>query len=253
MQNNSSDFERHRHILTVDDDAAMRTMIGNYLEENDFAVSSAADAAMMRQVMARGTVDLVILDLKLTSESGIDLLRELRATSDVPVILITGHRRDDVDRIIGLELGADDYILKPFNLRELLARIRAVLRRTSTRMTAQDGRHKHNKYRFAGWELRTKTRELTAPDGRAVPLTAGDFALLLAFIRAPRQILSREQLLVASRLHEDVFDRSIDVQILRLRRKLEANPSRPELITTVRGAGYMLAADVDAASPSPAI
>ena len=229
----------------VDDDGAMRTVINNYLTDHNFVVSNATNADGMKRALGRGVVDLVLLDIKLAAEDGLDLLRDLRTTSDVPVILITGHRLDDIDRIIGLELGADDYILKPFNMRELVARVRAILRRAGATRHERKDPSSRGHYRFAGWELRAKQRELTAPAGEPVPLTAGDFALLMAFVRAPRQILSREQLLAASRLHEDVFDRSIDVQILRLRRKIEPDPSKPQLITTVRGAGYLLAADVE--------
>jgi DNA-binding response OmpR family regulator len=192
--------------------------------------------------MDESVVDLVVLDLKLGEENGLQLVNELRTRSSVPIIVITGHWRDDVDRIVGLELGADDYLTKPFNLRELLARVRAVLRRAGT---APPPEGKGTRYRFAGWELNLRTRRLTSPTGARVALTIGEFSLLAAFLRSPQQVLSREQLLAATRLHdEEVFDRSIDVQILRLRRKLEADASAPELVKTERGVGYVFDAPV---------
>lgn len=233
-----------RHILVVDDDPAMRDMITDYLESQNFRVNAVADGAGMSRVLRGGAVDLIILDMKLAHEDGLELMRRLGSPPDAPIIIVTGHRRDEADRVVGLELGADDYVTKPFSLRELLARIRAVLRR----LEAPDHRprDKIRNYRFAGWQLDMRSRRLTSPTGDMLPLTAGEFNLLVAFLRSPQQILSREQLLTASRVHdEEVFDRSIDVQILRLRRKLEADPSEPKLIVTERGAGYMFATQVD--------
>ena len=166
-------------------------------------------------------------------------------TSSLPIIIVTGHRRDEVDRIVGLELGADDYLTKPFSPRELLARVRAVLRRVEAARAVPPEESKAIRYRFAGWELNLRRRRLTSPSGASVALTVGEFSLLTAFLRSPQQVLSRDQLLAATRVHDDeVFDRSVDVQILRLRRKLEANPSAPELIKTERGAGYVFTAPV---------
>jgi len=200
---------------------------------------------MMRVVNDEPT-DLIILDLKLEREDGLDLMRSLNERSDVPIIVITGHRRDEADRIVGLELGADDYMTKPFSLRELLARVRAVLRRSEAREHRAQSRTGRARFRFADWELNVRTRRLTSPGGDVVPLTAGEFNLLTAFLRSPQQVLSREQLLTASRLHDqEVFDRSIDVQILRLRRKLEVDPSTPKLIRTERGVGYILTTSVE--------
>jgi two-component system, OmpR family, response regulator len=200
----------------------------------------------MARILADKAVDLIILDLKLSNEDGLDLMRSLDGRSDVPVILVTGHRREEMDRVVGLELGADDYIIKPFGLRELLARVRAVLRRSAAAERRSRKNEKRIRYRFAGWELNVRTRTLTSPTGDAVALTAGEFNLLAAFLRSPQQVLSREQLLAASRVHdEEVFDRSVDIQILRLRRKLETNPSEPQLIRTERGAGYIFAAAVE--------
>jgi two-component system, OmpR family, response regulator len=233
------------HILVVDDDAAIRDLISGYLEREDFQVSAVADGKAMARVLAEKTTDLIILDLKLSGEDGIALMRA-RSDADIPVVLVTGHRRDEADRIIGLELGADDYVTKPFSPRELLARVRAVLRRIETAHRRSREKEKRARYCFAGWELEMRARRLKSPSGEVVPLTAGEFNLLATFLQSPYHVLSREQLLAASRVHdEEVFDRSIDVQILRLRRKLEANPSEPTLIKTERGTGYVLDTEVD--------
>ena len=235
-----------KHVLVVDDDPAMRDVVGSYLENHDFRVSLAADGRTMHRVLADQPVDLMILDLKLAGEDGLELMRGIGTQTDVPIIVLTGHRRDETDRVVGLELGADDYMMKPFGLRELLARVRAVLRRAQagTRRARQtEGRLR---YRFAGWELNVRTRQLVSPSGAAMALTAGEFNLLTAFLRSPQQVLSREQLLAASRVHdEEVLDRSVDIGILRLRRKLEADPSEPQLIRTERGAGYVFTAPVE--------
>ncbi len=172
----------------------------------------------------------------------------MRAHSSILIIIVPGHARDEVDRVVGLELGADDYLTKPFNLRELLARARAVLRRTHAERAAAPADGRGAKYRFAGWELNLRLRRLTSPAGDPVGLTSGELSLLAALVRSPQQVLSREQLLGATRVHDgEVYDRSIDVQILRLRRKLEADPSAPELIRTERGAGYVFSAPVEVA------
>jgi two-component system, OmpR family, response regulator len=200
----------------------------------------------MRRVLSDQPVDLMILDLKLADEDGLELMRGIGAQTDVPIIVLTGHRRDETDRVVGLELGADDYMMKPFGLRELLARVRAVLRRAQA--GARRARRSENRlrYRFAGWELDVRARRLISPSGASMALTAGEFNLLTAFLRSPQQVLSREQLLAASRVHdEEVLDRSVDITILRLRRKLEADPSEPRLIRTERGAGYVFAAPVE--------
>jgi two-component system OmpR family response regulator len=235
-----------KHVLVVDDDPDMRDVVGSYLEGENFQVSAAPDGKAMARVLGEKPVDLIVLDLRLAGEDGLDLMRSRKAQDDVPVIVITGHRREEADRVVGLELGADDYLTKPFSLRELLARIRAVLRRAEGGERRSRAREKHARYRFAGFELEMRARRLTSPAGDAVTLTAGEFNLLAAFLRSPHHVLSREQLLAASRVHdEEVFDRSIDVQILRLRRKLEADPSEPQLIRTERGAGYLLAVPVE--------
>jgi DNA-binding response OmpR family regulator len=234
------------HVLVVDDDPSMREVIGSYLESKNFQISAVPDGRGMARVLAEKPVDLIILDLKLSAEDGLDLLRRVGSDSDVPIILVTGHRGEEADRVVGLELGADDYMVKPFGLRELLARVRAVLRRSEHAELRSRKNEKRIRYRFAGWELNMRTRRLTSPTGENAPLTAGEFNLLAAFLSSPQQVLSREQLLAASRVHdEEVFDRSVDIQILRLRRKLEADPSAPQLIRTERGAGYIFAAAVE--------
>src|SRR3954467_8800900 len=176
---------------------------------------------------------------------GLALLREIGSKSDIPVIITTGHRRDEIDRVVGLELGADDYITKPFGLRELLARVRAILRRQELGRVARQRDPERGGYRFNGWVLERRGRRLTDAAGEPVPLAKSEYALLLAFLEAPQRTLSREHLLQATRIHEDIFDRSIDVQVLRLRRKLEPNPSAPQIIKTERGVGYVFALPVE--------
>jgi len=232
-------------VLVVEDDPALQRMILNYFVENNIHTPVASNRQEMVDRLGDTEVNLVILDLRLGSEDGLDLLREVRLSSDVPVIIITGHRRDDIDRVVGLELGADDYLTKPFNLRELLARVRAVLRRFDVGRTAPARDPERGRFRFSGWQLDRKIRQLTDPAGIPVALTKGEYAMLLAFLEAPQRPLSREHLLQATRVHEDVFDRSIDVQILRLRRKLERDPSAPRVIQTERGVGYVFAVPVE--------
>jgi len=232
-------------VLLIEEDCAIREMIENYLTQHGMRVVSAAD----RNSATRHLSDepsVIILDLQLGKDDGLDLLRAIRSRSDVPIIITTGHRRDEVDRVVGLELGADDYLTKPFGLRELLARIRAVLRRRQAGVAASRRDSAQGRSRFGGgWQLDRRLRRLTDPNDVTVPLTKAEYALLVAFLDAPRRPLSREHLMQATRMHEDVFDRSIDVQVLRLRRKLEADPSMPRLIKTERGVGYLLDAAVE--------
>ena len=237
--------DRQVCVLVVEDDPALQRMILNYFLENNIRTLVASGRQEMVRHLDSTLVSLVILDLRLGQEDGLDLLREVRSSSDVPVIIITGHRCDDIDRVVGLELGADDYLTKPFNLRELLARVRAVLRRFDIGRVAPARDPERGRFRFSGWQLERKTRRLTNPAGTPVALTKGEYALLVAFLEAPQRPLSREHLLQATRVHEDVFDRSIDVQILRLRRKLEREPSAPRVIQTERGVGYVFAAAVE--------
>lgn len=220
-------------------------MIVDYFGEHNIRTLVAAGREEMTRHLSDGAVSIVILDLKLGQEDGLDLLREIRARSDIPVIIVTGHRRDEIDRVVGLELGADDYVTKPFNLRELLARVHAVLRRVGTARAAPPRDPERGRFAFSGWQLDRRLRRLSDPDGAPVVLTKGEYALLVAFLEAPQRPLSREHLLQATRVHEDVFDRSIDVQILRLRRKLERDPSAPRMIQTERGVGYVFAVAVE--------
>jgi len=232
------------HVLVVDDDEAVRDLIAAYLSENDMRVSVAANGKEMAEALKEQAIDLVVLDLRLPGEDGIDIARKIRESSTLPIIVVSG-RRDEADRVMALELGADDYLTKPFSSRELLARVRALLRRSAVVAAASGRQLDARAYRFAGWQLNIGTRKLTSPAGEYVPLTNGEFSLLSAFLAAPGRVLTREQLLEASRLYDDVYDRSIDVQILRLRRKIEENPSRPDYIKTERGAGYVFAVAVE--------
>jgi len=233
------------HVLAVDDDPSVRQMIADYLGDNEVRVTTLASGREIADVMARETIDLLVLDLRLPGEDGMQIARKLREESDVPIIMLTG-RKDEADRVMGLELGADDYLTKPFSPRELLARIRALLRRSRAHETVADGLARIRAYRFEGWELSVRLRRLTTPQGETVALTNSEFNLLVAFLAAPQRVLSRDQLLNLSRLHNDeVYDRSIDVQIGRLRKKLEPDASQPRLIRTERGAGYVFTASVE--------
>jgi len=234
------------HILAVDDDPAMRKLVVEYLRENDLRVTAVATGAEMAQALDQHAIDLVVLDLRLAAEDGMQLARKLREESTVPIIIVTG-KQDEADRVMGLELGADDYVTKPFSPRELLARIRAVLRRYQTAREVLPAQgEKRRAYRFARWELNLGSRRLISPDGGRVELTHGEFNLLHAFCAAPQRVLSREQLLDLSRLYgAEVYDRSIDVQVLRLRRKIEPNPALPQYIKTERGAGYVFSVAVE--------
>lgn len=232
-------------IIVVDDDPALRQMVTRYLEDHNVPATSVASRTELNRHFEAAHPSLIILDLRLGQDDGLDLLRELRSHSDVPVIITTGHRTDEIDRIVGLELGADDYIVKPFSLRELLARVRAVLRRQEIGRAARTSDPERGGYRFNGWVLQRRDRKLADPGGAAVPLSKGEYALLIAFLEAPQRPLTREHLLQATRVHEDIFDRSIDVQVLRLRRKLEVDPSAPRVIQTERGVGYVFALAVE--------
>jgi len=233
------------HILIVDDNAEMRELVGRALRREGHRVSAAADGRAMRETLAAETVDLILLDLMLPGEDGLTLCRDLRATSSVPVIMLTA-KGEEIDRVLGLKMGADDYIPKPFSTLELLARVEAVLRRTKGGILPQPEPAK--RLGFAGWVLDLDRRELCSAEGLVVPLSTGEFNLLLALVERPRRVLSREQLLDLARGRSAVaFDRSIDTQISRLRRKIEPDAKSPEIIKTVWGGGYMLAADVSPA------
>ncbi len=240
---NPSPGGRQLSVLIVDDDPDMQRMVRDYLSGNNIKVAVAANRDGMIEKLAEHEYSLVVLDLRLGSEEGFDLLRELRTKSEIPVIIMTGHHRDEIDRVVGLELGADDYIAKPFSLRELLARIRAVVRRSETgrsRIVTESVREAAaGVVRFGQWTLDRRARRLTDRGGSIIALTKGEYSLLSAFVDAPQRPLSREHLLQATRVHEDVFDRSIDVQILRLRRKLKDEDGSQSAISTERGVGYV--------------
>jgi DNA-binding response OmpR family regulator len=232
------------HVLAVDDDPMIREAIADYLGQYEFRVTTVADGQAMQTVLADDVVDLLVLDLKLRGEDGMALARRVRDESAIPIIMLTG-RSEEPDRVMGLELGADDYLTKPFSPRELLARIRAVLRRK--RPEIQQGRPEGIRaYRFDGWELNLNTRRLRDRDGQAVTLSNGEFSLLVVFLGAPHRMLTRDQLLDMSRLHgDDVYNRSVNTQVMRLRRKLETDPTRPRYIRTERGAGYVFSLPVE--------
>jgi DNA-binding response OmpR family regulator len=232
-------------ILVVDDDPVMNRMVVDYLENRNMRAISASGRQEMARLLAVGAPSLVLLDLRLGRDDEFDLLHEIRSRSDVPVIIATSPRSNESDRIIGLELGADDCITKPFGFRELLARIRAVLRRRECTRAEPQRDREPSRCRFGGWELNRRTRRLSDPNGAPVTLTKGEYNLLIAFLNAPQRLLSREYLLQVTRVHEDIFDRSVDVQILRLRRKLETDPSAPRMIRTERGVGYVFALSVE--------
>lgn len=233
------------HVLVIDDDPSMRQLITDYLGDNEIRVTTLAGGHEIAAVMERDVVDLVILDLRLPGEDGMNIARRLRADSEVPIIMLTG-RKEEADRVMGLELGADDYLTKPFSPRELLARIRALLRRSRAHETVAEGLSKIRAYRFAGLELNVRLRRLKTAAGESIVLTNAEFNLLIAFLASPQRVLSREQLLTLSRLHNDeVYDRAIDVQVGRLRRKIEPPGSSQHLIRTERGAGYVLDTSVE--------
>jgi two-component system OmpR family response regulator len=238
------------YILIVDDDMEICQLVGGFLEPHGFRVTAANDGQAMREALAKEPADLVILDLMLPGEDGLALCRDLRNRSRVPIIFLTALN-SEADRVVGLELGADDYLSKPFSTRELLARVRAVLRRAGPTVDeAVEGTPKFAKGRrlgFSGWTLDTGRRQLTAPDGVLVDLSGGEYELLLAFLERPHIVLTRDQLLDTTHgRYAGPFDRAIDMQVGRLRRKIEADPKNPTLIKTVRGGGYVLASQVEA-------
>jgi DNA-binding response OmpR family regulator len=235
----------HQHILVVDDDPSIRDLLTEYFTQNDLRVSTADSGASMTAILADAAIDLVVLDLRLAGEDGMAIARNLRSQSAIPVIMLTGVR-DEADRVMGLELGADDYLTKPFSPRELLARVRTVLRRTKAAAPAPARNTEIRAFRFTGFELNLRTRRLARTDGRRIELTNGEFNLLAALLASPQRVLTRDQLIEASRVYEnEVYDRAIDVQILRLRRKIETDPSQPAFIVTERGVGYSFSAPVE--------
>jgi two-component system OmpR family response regulator len=238
--------ENSAHVLVVDDDEEIRKLLGRYLGTQGFRVSLAADGRGMEECLAASKIDLIVLDVMLPDTLGLDLCRKLRERSKVPIILLTALK-EDVDRIVGLELGADDYVGKPFNPRELVARIRAVLRRTEEQ--GKDAVPESKVFRFDGFTADRNTRRVSASDGNEVPLTSAEFELLLAFLERPGRVLSRDQLLDITQGRESApFDRSIDVLVSRLRRKL-GDVGGAQLIKTQRNGGYQFAVRVEAGEP----
>jgi two-component system, OmpR family, response regulator len=233
------------HVLAIDDDPLVRQLICDYLGDNDIQVTALADGRGVEAMIAGERVDLVLIDLRLPGDDGMRITRRLREDFDLPIIMLTG-RADEADRVMGLELGADDYITKPFSPRELLARVRALLRRSRAQASVADNLARLRAYRFEGWELNLRRRLLLTPEGETVALTNTEFNLLTAFLAAPQCILSRDQLLELSRLHNDeVYDRAIDVQVGRLRRKLQTHAEAPQFIRTERGSGYVFTAETE--------
>ena len=237
-------MEQTPHILFVEDDADIRSLVADFLSQNGYRMSVARDGRELDRALEVSRIDLLILDIMLPKEDGLSMCRRIRAMSDIPIIMLTA-RGSEIDRVVGLEMGADDYLTKPFGTHELLARIRALLRRANVTRAPREQRPAS--LTFAGWKLDLGARRLHSVDGAAVPLTGGEFELLVAFCEHPRRILTREQLLDLTRGRAAAMvDRSIDIQVSRLRRKIEENPKDPVLIQTVRSGGYILAAEVEA-------
>jgi DNA-binding response OmpR family regulator len=226
------------HVLVVDEDPEVCGQVTQYLGQHDFRVTAVSTGRQMQEVIGREAIDLLLLEPRLRGGEGFGLTRSIRESSKLPIVVLSGLS-DEADRVMGLELGADDYVTKPFSPRELLARIRAVLRRSQ--MIAGAGYDRGVRaYRFAGWELNLRLHRLQRPSGERVSISRGEFSLLCAFLSAPQQVLTRDRLLDLSRMHStEVYDRSVDVQILRLRRKIEIDPGKPEFIRTERGSGYI--------------
>ena len=234
----------HSHILVTDDDPQIRALLEEYLVENGLRVSVASTGEQMSKIMNGEAIDLLVLDLRLAGDDGMAIARSLRETSSIPIVMLTGVH-DEADRVMGLELGADDYLTKPFSPRELLARIRTVLRRTRSGPSGATRQREIRAYRFAEFELNLRTRRLRREQGGNIVLTNGEFNLLAALLAAPERILTRDQLLEASRVYDnEVYDRAVDIQVLRLRRKIERDPAQPQFILTERGAGYVFSAPV---------
>ena len=242
----------HGHILVVDDDPQIRLLVARFLQRHGYQVTGAPDGRAMLEALAHSAIDLIVLDLMLPGRSGVELCRDVRAASQVPIVMLTA-RTEECDRITGLEGGADDYVTKPFSPRELLARIRALLRRVRARQGATAAQAS-TVVSFDGWRMDLRRRELQSPSGTLIDLSTGEFDLLVAFVEHANRVLSREALMqfAKARMSDDPFDRTIDVQISRLRRKLEADSRGGQLIKTVRGAGYLFASQVDHQQGQPA-
>ncbi len=227
------------HVLIVDDHREIRDLVSRALTKEGFRVSAAADGRAMRKVLADSRIDLILLDLMLPGEDGLSLCRGLRTQSNIPIIMLTA-KGDEVDRVIGLEMGADDYLPKPFGSRELVARIKAVLRRSNGKATTAGAGQRPKRYHFDRWAFDTGARDLLRDDGVTVPLSTGEYDLLIALVERPQRVLSRDQLLDLARGRSaNAIDRSVDTQVSRLRKKLERDPTDPKIIKTVWGGGYM--------------
>ena len=236
-------MESTHHILVVDDHRDIRDSLSKYLASHEYRVTAAADAAEARKLIDQSAIDLVVLDIMMPGEDGLSLCRHIRQTTNLPVILLTAVA-DDTDRVIGLEMGADDYLTKPFNPRELLARIKSVLRRPHS-LPPRSSPVESEKIKFGKWTFDIAQREVSGEDDVAIPLSTAEFHLLSAFVEHPKMVLSRDQLLdITSGRSAKVFDRAIDNQVSRLRKKLEDDPKKPTLIKTVWGGGYMLTVEV---------
>jgi two-component system phosphate regulon response regulator OmpR len=234
---------QREHILVVDDDQRIRQMLSRYFEDEGYRVTAVADGAGMREALRGSGFDIILLDLMLPGESGLELARDVRARSETPIIMLTG--KDDVlDRIVGLELGADDYMSKPFHLREVLARVRTVLRRRAP--LKPEPAAESDQVVFEGWTLDLSRRSLTRQDGQLIDLTTGEFDMLAVLANNAGRVLSRDRLMDLTRGRSlDAFDRTIDAQIARLRKKIESDPANPQLIKSVRGVGYVFASRLD--------
>ena len=228
----------------MDDDTDVCSRVKDYLNLHDFRVSVAKTGKQVLEMIARDPIDLLVMELRLRGDDGLRLARDIRQASKLPIVVLS-DLIEEADRVLGLEMGADDYLTKPFSTRELLARIRAVLRRSNLSVVVQGRDETLRGYRFAGWELNVKLHKLSRPDGCTVDISRGEFSLLSAFLSSPQRIHSRDQLLDLSRVHStEVYDRSIDVQVARLRRKIEADATKPRLLRTERGVGYFFDASV---------
>lgn len=234
-----------KHVLIVDDEPKVRLLLRRCFEQDGYRVSEAQTEAEVLDCLAGGCVDLITLDLSLGQEDGLSIARTIRSRMDVPIVMVTG-KGDTIDRVVGLELGADDYISKPFHVREVLARVRSVLRRTDAqRKSSAEPTENVERYTFDDWLVDFSTLELTSRDGTSRDLTTTDFKLLEVFVKNPKRVLTRDQLMDRLRGHDWApLDRSIDNQVARLRRKIEREPKHPKLIKTVRGAGYSFTAEV---------
>ena len=236
---------RTTHVLIVDDDRQIRSILARYLHDQGLRTTQAAHGEAMFEALDKGVFDVILLDIMMPGEDGLSLCRQVRARDDTPVILLTAVNTD-TDRIIGLETGADDYVTKPFNPRELLARIRSVLRRSNALPASFRRPESSTLYLFGGWSVDIRKRTLTSPDGALVSLTSGEFDLLHVFVEHPNEVLTRDQLLNLARGRSSVaFDRAIDVQVSRLRRKIEPDSQQPSIIKTVRSEGYIMTAIIE--------